>query len=183
MAMKFALLRSSSRRRLEIDDIFSMQDEFVLEIARALEITLQDKQRAKLVANGTENVPAYLAYLRGKYASNSAAGELQNEALARYREAITLDPKFARAWLGLARVYETLGKHGTLSRAESNAQVTAHIARALSLDDQLGEAYAMQQWPPKPAWWKNAKRCSRKQWSSVPMIPMSCSPMPRSFAR
>jgi len=134
----------SFERRLEIDDIFSMQDEFVLEIARALEITLQDKQGAKLVANGTENVPAYLAYLRGKYASNSAAWNLQNGALAHYREAITLDPNFARAWLGLARVYDTLGKHGTLSRAESNAQVTAHIARALSLDDQLGEAYAMQ---------------------------------------
>jgi tetratricopeptide (TPR) repeat protein len=96
------------------------------------------------LANGTDSVPAYLAYLRGKYASNSAAGKLQDEALARYAEAIALDPDFARAWLGLARVYQTLGRHGTLSLAASNAQMTAHIERALALDDQLGEAYAMQ---------------------------------------
>lgn len=134
----------SFERHLEIDDIFSMQDEFVLEIAHALEVTLQDKQREKLLANGTDSVPAYLAYLRGKYASNSAAGELQDEALARYAEAIALDPDFARAWLGLARVYHTLGKHGTLSLAASNAQMTAYIERALALDEQLGEAYAMQ---------------------------------------
>jgi len=50
----------SFERRLEIDDIFSMQDEFVLEIAHALEVTLQDKQREKLLANGTDSVPAYL---------------------------------------------------------------------------------------------------------------------------
>jgi len=134
----------SFERRLEIDDIFSMQDEFVLEIAHALEVTLQDKQREKLLANGTDSVPAYLAYLRGKYASNSAARDLQNEALARYSEAIALDPKFARAWLGLARVYDTLGNHGILSRQDSTEQMTASIERALALDEQLGEAYAMQ---------------------------------------
>ena len=134
----------SFERRLEIDDIFSMQDEFVLEIAHALEVTLQDKQQEKLLANGTDSVPAYLAYLRGKYASNSAAGELQDEALARYAEAIALDPNFARAWLGLARVYQTLGRHGTLRLAASKAQMKASIERALALDDQLGEAYAMQ---------------------------------------
>ena len=134
----------SFERRLPIADIFSVQDEFVLEIAHALEITLQDKQRDKLLANGTDSVPAYLAFLRGKYASNSAARELQNEARARYVEAIALDPKFARAWLGLARVYHTFGEHGALSPADSNVQMTAHIERALELDDQLGEAYALQ---------------------------------------
>jgi TolB-like protein/DNA-binding winged helix-turn-helix (wHTH) protein/cytochrome c-type biogenesis protein CcmH/NrfG len=134
----------SFERRFPIDDLFSVQDEFVVEIAHALEVTLQYKQRQKLLANGTDNIPAYLAYLRGRYALISASSVLQSEAIARFKEAIALDPNFARAWLGLARVYQTLGRLGTLSEEDSNAQMTAHIDRALALDNQLGEAYAMR---------------------------------------
>jgi TolB-like protein/DNA-binding winged helix-turn-helix (wHTH) protein/Tfp pilus assembly protein PilF len=134
----------SFERRFRMKDIFAVQDELVLEITRALEVTLRNTENERLLAHGTKNVPAFLAFLRGKYASDSASLELQDEALRRYQEAIELDPNFARAWLGMAGVYQTLGLHGALDQQVSKDQVASSIERALELDENLGQAYAMR---------------------------------------
>ena len=63
-------------RRLVFDDIFALQDEIALEITKALRLTLRDDERKRLLDHGTDSVPAYLAYLRGNYASESRSLEL-----------------------------------------------------------------------------------------------------------
>lgn len=134
----------SLERRLVLDDIFKVQDEIVLEIANALQLTLVDSERERLLAHGTTNVPAYLAYLRGEQARHTVAISHLYEAVEHYAEATELDPAFARAWLGIGRSYYRLGQLGAIGRFEANEHIEKNIARALALDGTLGEAYAVK---------------------------------------
>ena len=129
-------------QQLVLDDIFSVQDEIALEITKALQLTLQDEERERLLANGTTSVPAYLAYLRGNYASQSRSLKLLDEAIDYYEEAIELDPGYARAYVGIARSYGYKGTYGTMDGAEASILYRQYLEKAIALDDQLGEAYA-----------------------------------------
>jgi len=129
-------------QRLVLDDFFAVQDEIALEITRALRLSLRDEERERLLANGTTSVPAYLAYLRGNYASQSRSLELLDDAIGHYEEAIELDPNFARAYVGIGRSYELKGRYGAIDRAEGDALHLQYLEKAIELDDQLGEAYA-----------------------------------------
>ena len=47
-------------------DIFEVQDEIALQVTRALELSLDAKERDRLTGQGTENLDAYLAFLQGR---------------------------------------------------------------------------------------------------------------------
>ena len=129
-------------QRLVLDDIFSVQDEIALEITNALRLTLQDEERERLLANGTNSVPAYLQYLRGNFAQQSRAAERVNDAIGHFTKALEFDPGYARAYVGLARSYEYLGRYGSIDKEEALALARQNIETALEHDGELGEAYA-----------------------------------------
>ena len=129
-------------RRVIVDDVFDVQDEIALEIAAALRLSLRDDDRRRLLANGTDSVPAYLEYLRGNYAQQSRSLNLLDGALGHYRAALDIDPDYAHAHVGLARTYRWLAVFGELDEAESRRLALEHVERAIELDDQLGRAYA-----------------------------------------
>ncbi len=130
-------------QRLVLDDIFSVQDEIALEITKALRLTLQEKERARLLANGTNSVPAYLEYLRGNFAQQSRAAGRLNDALGHIQKALELDPGYARAYVGIARSFELLGRYGQMDQEEAQALARQNAETALEHDDELGEAYAL----------------------------------------
>lgn len=129
-------------RRLVLDDIFSLQDEVALEITSALKLTLRDEERKRLLAHGTDSVPAYLAYLRGNYAQQSRSLEQQKTALRHFEKAIQLDSTYARAYVGIAKSYGHMGSYGAIDRRESDMLYRQYLEEALRQDDKLGEAYA-----------------------------------------
>ncbi len=129
-------------RRLVFDNIFSLQDEIAIEVTKALQLTLLDEERERLLAHGTDSVPAYLAYLRGNYASQSRSLARIDEALQHYEEAIGLDAKYARAYVGISRTYENMGRYGAIDRGEGDVLARQYVETALQHDDKLGEAYA-----------------------------------------
>ncbi len=47
-------------------DIFEVQDEIALQVTRALELSLDARERDRLTGQGTENLDAYLAFLQGR---------------------------------------------------------------------------------------------------------------------
>ena len=130
-------------QRLVLDDIFSVQDEIALEIAKALALTLRDEDRARLLANGTSSVPAYLEYLRGNFAQQSRVAERLNDALGHFSRALEFDPAYARAYVGLARTNELFARYGLMDREEALTLARQNIERALEYDDKLGEAYTL----------------------------------------
>jgi tetratricopeptide (TPR) repeat protein len=124
--------------------LFNLQDQIVVEIAAALKLTLVKSEHNRLLERGTRSVPAYLAYLRGEHARNTLAINRLYEALEYFATATELDPDFARAWLGIGKVYGLLGSIDEISRTEAREHVQSYVARALALDHTLGEAYAVQ---------------------------------------
>ncbi|MEE9297182.1 MAG: adenylate/guanylate cyclase domain-containing protein, partial [Phycisphaerae bacterium] len=85
-------------------NIFSLQDKVTEKIVAALALKLTDSEQAQLRRKPTDNLEAYDYYLRAKQGAYSYDGEGFADALSLYEKAVALDPKFAEAYAGYARV-------------------------------------------------------------------------------
>ena len=85
-------------------NIFLLQDKVTEKIVAALALTLTDSEQAQLRRKPTDNLEAYDYYLRAKQGAYSYDGEGLADALSLYEKALALDPKFADAYAGYARV-------------------------------------------------------------------------------
>jgi len=86
-----------------MQDIFSVEDSVAVQVAEAVHGRPTASERSRLApAAPSSDVEAYQAYLRGRVAIRSRTAAAGSAAVAEYRRAIALDPRFARAWAGLA---------------------------------------------------------------------------------
>src|SRR5271168_4690051 len=86
----------------EMEDVFAIQEEISLSIAKALEITLSPQEEKVIARKPTGNSQAYDFYLRGR---NYLRQRQFEYALAMYEEAVKLDPNFALSYAGIAHVW------------------------------------------------------------------------------
>jgi TolB-like protein/tetratricopeptide (TPR) repeat protein len=134
----------------ELDDIFAIQREISTRIAAALRATLPGAEVAVASAPAppTDNVEAYQLYLEGRHLFHARTGPDGIENLLRslevYREALELEPGFARAWAGLGASYVVLANHGLspLEPAEAMGMAELALDRAIELDPTVGDAHA-----------------------------------------
>jgi TolB-like protein/Flp pilus assembly protein TadD len=125
-----------------LKDVFAVQSDVAENIAQALDAKLTPGERERLLRRPTENLEAYDLCLKGMRVGESLDPEALRQAERYFREAIALDPGYARAHAGLAW---TLGLHGFLGNvdpAELFPQVKAAAQEAIRLDPNLGEAHA-----------------------------------------
>lgn len=131
-------------RDLTARNVFAMQSEIVETIVEELNANLTPEESEQLAAMPTRNLAAYTEYLQGKNKADIESVESLNAAIDRFKNAVELDPNFALAYVGLADAYLTLGANffGGLPTRESIALAEPPLARALELDNGLGQAYA-----------------------------------------
>jgi serine/threonine protein kinase/Flp pilus assembly protein TadD len=86
----------------QMEDVFAIQEEISLSIAKALEITLSPHEERVMAKRPTANPEAYDFSLRGRHYMRQRQFEY---ALAMFQEAVKLDPNFAPAYAGIAQVY------------------------------------------------------------------------------
>ncbi len=131
-------------RSLTATNVFAMQSEIVGTIVRQLNANLTDQETRELALMPTQDLAAYTAYLQGKQKADVESVESMNAAIDSFKTAISLDPDFALAYVGLADAYLTLGGnfYGGLPTDESNALAEPPLVRALELNHGLGQAYA-----------------------------------------
>ena len=103
------LVESSTRHSVwaerydrHMEDVFAIQEEISLSIAKALEITLSPQEEKVIARKSTVNPQAYDFFLRGR---NYLRQRQFEYALAMYEEAIKQDPNFALAYAGVAHVW------------------------------------------------------------------------------
>jgi DNA-binding winged helix-turn-helix (wHTH) protein/TolB-like protein/Flp pilus assembly protein TadD len=88
-----------------LGDLFAVQDEMTARLVALLPAKVSEIERRRLARRYTRSLEAYDRFLRGQ-ALFLVRGARENEAARRhYREAIELDPGFARAYSGLAMTY------------------------------------------------------------------------------
>jgi TolB-like protein/class 3 adenylate cyclase/Tfp pilus assembly protein PilF len=127
----------------KVTDIFSVESEVAKAIADQLRAKLTGQEEQVIAAKPTDNPEAYDAYLRGLAYSLKTANTPANFLGAQkyLREAVQLDPKFARGWALLsyvdARGYVTQNLQPTIALREEARQAAE---TALTLQPNLGEA-------------------------------------------
>lgn len=127
-----------------LDDIFGIQEDIAGEVVDALKITLLGEAAARVARpRPTDNMEAYDAYLLGQQRLARRRSDALEEAVTFFQRAVDLDPDFALAYAGLAQAQYHRASYGSLTEEEAFALATPAVEKALALDDQLGEAHAV----------------------------------------
>ena len=126
-----------------LDDIFFVQSEVAKRIAKALKINLKKLEESRLEALPKLASESYLEYLKGRALLTELFAERTfRSALERFRAAISIDPRNARAHAGLADAMLELiwGRYETEEKANLDL-VRIHSTRAMDLDPNLAESH------------------------------------------
>jgi tetratricopeptide (TPR) repeat protein len=117
----------------------------LLDVQRDVARHVAEQIRHRLPAPGPARAPdpeAHLAYLSGRYDWNLRTEEGLRRSIRHFERAVAKDPRFARAYSGLADGYLLLGYYGYLSIADARAGARQAVDKALALDDALAEGHA-----------------------------------------
>jgi tetratricopeptide (TPR) repeat protein len=121
-----------------------LQSKLSSAIADRILIAVNPQEKLTLAKSRTIDPDAYDAYVKGRYLWNKRTGESVRAAIVAFKRAIVIDPAYAEAYSGLADAYAVAGdwKYGVMSPREAFPLATAASAKALELDNSLGEAHA-----------------------------------------
>ena len=139
------LLRTSDGKQLwagqfdeKFTDIFAVQDVIAEKVAAALKIRLGRNEKK----HSTENVEAYQLYMKGRYHLAKGTPPDTRTSISYFQQAIEIDARYARAYLGLSQAYGVLGIFGEVPPVEAFPKARAAEQKALEIDDTLSEAHA-----------------------------------------
>ena len=129
----------------DLKDIFAVQDEITIKILTALRVKLTEGEQARMYAKGTDNLEAYLRWLKTRDLFHRLSKDDNVLARKLAEEAIALDPDYAAAYatLGWTHVLDArIGWSDSLKQSLVRAEELAK--KALSLDDTLPNARRLQ---------------------------------------
>jgi len=145
-----------------LKDVFAVQSELAETIVAQVRDRLtggaagsaaKEKIQAEVQAaekGGTKNVEAHELYLQGRFYENRHSDKSAREALAAYQHAVELDPRFARAWAGVARTHTWIAGFATQGGQKTFdahlASARDAIARALAIEPDLPDALYARAW-------------------------------------
>jgi TolB-like protein/cytochrome c-type biogenesis protein CcmH/NrfG len=126
----------------QLEDVFAIQSEIAEKVAGELRIRLVDSERSVIEKKATENTEAYTSFLRGRELLREGTIDSAQQAIGFYEKAIELDPKFARAYVGVAECHGLLSNVGKEQFDVAHSSARQLLERALNLDPNLPEAHA-----------------------------------------
>ena len=126
----------------QLDDIFAVQSEIAEKVAGELRVRLVDSEKKILEKKPTENTEAYTYFLQGRELLRQETEASFRQALGRFGKAIELDPKFAKAYVGLADCHLHLGEAALESWSVQISSAKGSLEHAINLDPDLPEAHA-----------------------------------------
>lgn len=127
----------------DLGDILKLQDEVARSIAQQVRAQLSPTQQDQLRSAQPVNAAAYDAYLRGRlyFVNEFTKPDSLKKAQHYFEESLRKDPDFALAYAGLADTYVYLAFAGALPRDQAYRSAKQSLAKALELDDSIGEAH------------------------------------------
>ena len=122
------------------DEIFNLQDEVVTQLSREMALPARTGS-----SRDTTSLKAFQAFTEGWLALESLEVERMAEAVRKFEHAVAADPRYARAYAGLASA-ELACYESTRADNEPQQQLLAravsHAREAVALDAALAEAHA-----------------------------------------
>jgi TolB-like protein/DNA-binding winged helix-turn-helix (wHTH) protein/Flp pilus assembly protein TadD len=127
----------------EIGDSLALQKQVTRSIAAEIRVELTPHEKAVLTKGTRVSPEAYEAYLKGRYFWNKRTADGLRKAIDYFNEVIATNPNYAEAYAGLADSYALAGdwEYAVLAPKEAYPRAQAAAAKALELDNNLGEAH------------------------------------------
>ena len=125
----------------KLQDVFAIQDEIATNIAHELQVVLTETEKQAIAKIPTADVRAYDFYLRGRQFFHQFRRKGFDFARQMFAKAIEVDPRYARAYAGIADCSAFLYFYWDSSSANLE-QADEASRRALELDPDLAEAHA-----------------------------------------
>ncbi len=129
----------------ELQDVLALQSQLSQAITDKVKVTVTGEERERLAAQRSVAPEVYESYLKGRFALNEHMnrGRLE-EGVGYFEDAISLDPTFAPAHLGLAQAFSALGTVLVgVSPEETRPKAMDAARKALELDPDLAEAHVV----------------------------------------
>jgi len=124
-----------------VRDIFEIQDEIAESVVHALKVTLTPREEMSLSSAPTRDIGAYDCYLRGRKFYYGYSPKSVEFAIKMFREAIKLDPDYARAYAGLADCWAYIYLYSDRSEAVRE-QADWASGKAQEMDPNSAQAQA-----------------------------------------
>lgn len=128
----------------EMADLIGVQEEIAQSIVSALSLapeTAAGEPLETLVAQGTDNLEAYNAVLRGRHLMAQRTPVGLAGAVEQFERAVTLDPDYARAWADLSMATSLSYGWGFRRDSAMPRRSEEAVERALELDPRMAAAY------------------------------------------
>ena len=128
-----------------LSDVFAVQDEIRTKIVTELEVALVEGEQARAWRkSGTDNVEAHDLFLRAKEAVIRFSKSTNYQAIEMLKQAVALDPNFARAWVTLGWAYDQTIWSGWTDDPEKSTELAFAAAhRALEVNKNSGYAHSL----------------------------------------
>jgi tetratricopeptide (TPR) repeat protein len=143
----------SSTYDRDLTDVFAVQEEIARQVADSLVSVVGARPAVGRVAR-TERPGAYEAYLAGRSQLYRRTPDGFRGALTQFQRAISEDSTYAPAYAGLATTYFlwTGWGYAGLESYEAYGRALAMVDRAIALDPDVAEAYAIRGLVMTRAW-------------------------------
>jgi TolB-like protein/DNA-binding winged helix-turn-helix (wHTH) protein/Tfp pilus assembly protein PilF len=127
----------------DLGDILKLQGEVANAIAGQVRAQLTPTQQAVIRRAAAVDPAAYDAYLKGRlyFVNEFTKPDSLRKAQRYFEESIQKDPNFALAYAGLADTYVYLAFARALQKDQAYKSAKEALAKALELDDTIGEAH------------------------------------------
>lgn len=122
-------------------EVVRLQHEVAREIARGIQARLTPAQEQTLTASRSVNPEAYAQYLLGTEQANLRSPDGYRRSVVLLRRSLDLDSTFAPAWASMAMTHAVAVFFQMVPPDSAGAAIEQSAARALALEDNLGDAW------------------------------------------
>jgi len=130
-------------------DMMAIQLDVGARVADSLALELLPSYRAAVERDAKVSPNAYEHYLRGRFYWNQRARDFAPQlarAIEQFTRALTAEPEYALAYVGLADAYDSMAFSNPNYSLETYPKARDAVQRALRLDGRLASAHATLAW-------------------------------------
>jgi DNA-binding winged helix-turn-helix (wHTH) protein/TolB-like protein/Tfp pilus assembly protein PilF len=132
----------SERYHQPVRNLFQVQEEISQKIVSSLSIRVNEEEKRRLAHRYTRNIEAYELFLRAQSLLLLRLSAENDQARKLFRQAIDLDPSFARAYGGLALSFAADFRNQWTTNGSAALEKAQTMARtALEIDPEIPEVY------------------------------------------
>jgi TolB-like protein/DNA-binding winged helix-turn-helix (wHTH) protein/Tfp pilus assembly protein PilF len=128
----------------ELSNLLALQSEIAQDIGGEIRVAINHRERSVVASQASrapESYEAYDLYLRALYFWNKRTPEGFERAVEYFQQSIDKDPKYARAYAGLADTYALMSGYGGFPPKGLMEKARTAAQKAVELDDSLAETH------------------------------------------